>query len=62
VVTYKPADDRSKRKGVIIDLVRLELNRTAMEQESIGGEYSYVAPNWDKQRREIMKRITFTSV
>lgn len=64
VVTYKPADDRPKRKGVIIDLLRLDLSRTTMEEESIGGdEYSYkTAGNWDQKRREIMKRIRFTAV
>lgn len=63
VVTYKPADDRSKRKGVIIDLVRLELNRSEMDEESFAGEYSYKSSgNWNQKRREIMKRIQFTAV
>lgn len=62
VVTYKPADDREQRTGVIIDLARLELSRTAMKEESIGGEYSYVADDWNQQRREIMKRIGFIAV
>ena len=63
VVTYKPADDRPRRTGAIIDLVRIDLNRTAMKSESIAGEYSYSAPdNWEKERNRIFKRLTFTAV
>ena len=63
VVTYKPADDRSKRSQVIIDLVRLVIERTAMQHESIGGEYSYDAPdNWDKEFNRAMRRLTFKAV
>jgi hypothetical protein len=62
VVTFKPADDRLQRKTVIIDLVRLDVNRTAMEHESIAGEYAYDAPaNWEAERRRILKRLTFTT-
>jgi hypothetical protein len=60
VVTYKPADDRPRRKEAIIDLARLALNRTAMQAESVAGEYSYTAPaNWEKERRRILKRLAF---
>lgn len=62
VVTYKPADDREIRKSATIDLLRLDLNRTGMKSESIGGEYSYTAEEWNQQRREIMRRIGFISV
>jgi hypothetical protein len=63
VVTYKPADDRLKRKQVIIDLVRLVLERTALKQESVAGEYSYTAPSdWDAEFRKAMKRLTFQAV
>ncbi len=63
VVTYKPADDRLKRKEVIIDLVRLVLERTALKQESIAGEYSYTAPtDWEAEFRKAMKRLTFQAV
>jgi len=63
VVTYKPADDRAKRKTVIIDLVRLILNRTGLKYESIGGEYAYTAfDNWDDEFRKAMKRLMFQAV
>lgn len=63
VVTYQPADDRLKREQVIISLVRLTLERTAMKSESIAGEYSYTAPdNWDAEFRMAMKRLTFMAV
>lgn len=63
VVTYKPADDRLKRAEVIINLVRLVIERTAMKQESIAGEYSYTAPdNWDAEFRKAMKKLIFQAV
>lgn len=62
-VTYKPADDRSKRSQVIIDMVRLVIERTAMQHESVAGEYSYDAPdNWDAEFNRAMKRLTFKAV
>ena len=63
VVTYKPTDDRLKRAEVIIDLVRLVIERTAMKSESVAGEYSYAAPDdWDKLFRRAMKRLMFQAV
>ncbi|NUQ86378.1 MAG: hypothetical protein HUU11_16860 [Anaerolineales bacterium] len=62
-VTYKPMDDRFKRIPVIIDLLRLTLERTAMKSESIAGEYSYTAPdNWDAEFRKAMKRLQFKAL
>jgi hypothetical protein len=62
-VVYKPSDDRLKRRQVIIDLVRLVLERTAMQSESIAGEYSYTAPDdWDAVFRKTMKRLLFKGV
>lgn len=62
-VTYKPADDRLKRTQVIIDLVRLVLERTALKQEGVAGEYSYTAPdNWDAAFRKAMKKLTFQAL
>ena len=63
VVVYKPVDDRKKRTQVTIDLVRLVLERTAMKSESIGGEYSFTAPeNWDDEFRRGMRKLMFKSV
>lgn len=63
VVTYKPVDDRLKRTEVIINLVRLVIERTAMKSESIAGEYSYTAPDdWDAQFRMAMKKLMFKAV
>jgi len=63
VVTYKPADDRLKRTQAIIDLVRLVIERTAMESESIAGEYSYTAPDdWNKEFRKAMKSLMFQAI
>ena len=62
-VTYKPSDDRLKRKQVIVDLVRLVLERTALKQESVAGEYSYTAPSdWDVEFRKAIKRLMFKAV
>ena len=62
-VVYKPVDDRKKRSQVIIDLVRLVLERTAMKSENIAGEYSYTAPdNWDVEFRSAMRRLMFKAI
>ena len=63
VVTYKPTDDRLVRAEVIIDLVRIVLERTAMKSESITSEYSYTAPdNWDAEFRKAMKKLMFKAL
>lgn len=63
VVTYTPADDRKVRSQVIIDLVRIVLERTAMAQEDVAGEYSFVSPdNWDRAFNKAMRRLTFRAV
>ncbi len=63
VVTYLPADDRPKRTQVIINLVRLVIERTALKQESVAGEYAYTAPSdWDAEFRKAMKRLMFQAI
>lgn len=57
VVEYKPQDDSDSRRQAIIELVRLALSRTALKSESIGGEYSYSAPDWLKARVEIHREF-----
>ena len=60
VIVYVPANDNTRRKSVIVDLMRLYLERTAMKSESIGGEYSYDtggADAWDIQRAAILRRL-----
>jgi hypothetical protein len=57
VIVYKPANDNTQRKRVIIDLVRLDLERTAMTHESVGGEYSYNAPDWEQERAGVLRRL-----
>lgn len=62
-VTYVPYDDNSTRKSVIIELVRLALNRTAMKSESIGGEYSYsAADDWETERNKVLRRLSMSDV
>ena len=58
VIVYKPADDSTQRKPVIIELVRLALERTSMQSESVGGEYSYTAPIWEERRAQMLKRLS----
>lgn len=57
VVVFAPADDNAQRKRVLLDLVRLDLERTAMRHESVGGEYAYDAPEWEQERAGIMRRL-----
>ena len=58
-VAYVPLDDTSRRKNAIIDLLRLATQRTAMKGESIAGEYSYTAPEWEGERMDIYRSLGF---
>lgn len=58
-VQYVPYNDNAKRKDVIIGLIRLELERTAMKSESIAGEYSFSAPDWEVDRARLLRRLGF---
>jgi hypothetical protein len=33
-----------------------------MAGENVAGEYSYTAPDWEKQRRRLYKRLEFPSI
>lgn len=61
-VNYIPADDRPLRKQVLIELVRLALEQTAMKSETVAGEYSFQAPEWEAQRRALYRRLSFSEV
>jgi len=63
VIIYTPRDDQEMRKQVIIDLVRVDLARSAYKSESVGGAYSYNAPpDWEAVRRQIMRRLQFPMI
>jgi hypothetical protein len=61
-VVYVPADDRAQRRRALVDLVRLTLQRTAMRAESVAGEHSYTAPDWEAERASIYRRLSFASI
>lgn len=62
VVIYKPVDQRAQRKAATINLLRLTLERTAMASESFAGEYTYSAPEWDKEFKRELKNLCFPEV
>jgi hypothetical protein len=61
-VVYTPVDDNNKRKRTIIELVRLATERTAMKSESIAGEFSYTAPDWEVEHARVLRSIGFVGV
>lgn len=61
-VTYQPVDDTARRKALLIDLIRLTLERTALKSESVAGEYSYTAPDWDADRIRLLRSHGFMRV
>jgi len=61
-IEYIPRDDRSARRRALIDLVRLVVERTAMKSESVAGEYSYSADDWEKARSDIYGRLILPQV
>jgi hypothetical protein len=62
VVSYVPTDDNNTRRSVIIELVRLALEHSAMKSESVAGEYSYTAPDWLVERSNLLRSLGFTGV
>ena len=62
VVDYVPVDDTEQRVQAIIDLVRLAVNRTALKSESVAGEYSYQAPDWEVERATILRRLGLDAI
>lgn len=62
VVTYIPVDDNLQRKATLIELVRLALERTPMQSESVAGEYSFSAPDWERERARLIRRLGFVNI
>lgn len=58
-VVYVPADSAALWKQVIIELVRIALEQTTMRQESVAGEYTYQAPDWNVARERQYRRLEF---
>jgi len=56
-LVYKPRYRKHLFEGVIIDLIRIELAKTAMRQEDIAGEYSYQAPEWNIETKKVLARL-----
>lgn len=61
-VTYQPEDDTETRKALLIDLLRLTLERTGLKSENVAGEYSYTAPDWDASRDRLLASYGFPVV
>jgi hypothetical protein len=61
-VIYVPYDDNEQRRAVLIELVRLALERTAMRSESVAGEYSYQAPDWQRERARLYRSLNFRAI
>jgi hypothetical protein len=61
-VSYIPEDDTMERKRVLMELVRVATDRTAMRAESVGGEYSYKTPDdWETEREKLLTRLAHDS-
>ncbi len=56
-IVYKPTYRKNKYESVVIDLVRLELAKTAMKSENVAGEYTYQAPDWPVEAKKILSRL-----
>jgi hypothetical protein len=61
-VTYHPEDDNEARKVALIELIRLSMERTPLKSESVAGEYSYTAPDWDAVRERLLCEFRFPLV
>lgn len=61
-VRYVPVDDTAQRKTAMLDILRLIIERTAMKSENIAGEYSFHAPDWERERMRIYRRFGFMKI
>jgi uncharacterized protein (UPF0264 family) len=61
-VLYVPYDDNERRKAVLIEMVRTALERTALASESVAGEYSYHAPDFEYERARLLRSINFRAI
>jgi hypothetical protein len=61
-VTYQPEDDTETRKALLIELLRLTLERTGLKSENVAGEYSYTAWDWDDSRDRLLASYGFPVV
>lgn len=60
-ITYVPIYE-AEWKTALIDLVRVEIDKTAFNSESVGQDYRYDAKDWATERRKIMRRLEFTTI
>ena len=61
-VTYIGEDTRPTWRAVLIELVRIGLEQTAMEREEVANEYRYQAPEWEHRRNALYRRLGFASL
>lgn len=61
-IVYEPQSQDDERRAVLIELVRIAIERTALKSESIAGEYSYQAPEWEAERRKLYSRLQFREI
>lgn len=62
-VQYIPQDDKAAWKEAELDLARLALARSAVKAESVGGEYSFTAPeNWEEEKARVIQRLSWLSL
>jgi hypothetical protein len=61
-VIYVPYNDNERRKAVLIELVRLALDRMAMQSENVAGEYSFTAPDWEYERARLFRQLNFRAI
>lgn len=59
---YVPYDDNDHRAQVLIEMVRLAIERTAMRSENVAGEYSYNAPDWERERARLLRQLIFRAI
>lgn len=61
-VTYIPRDQRPRRIQALINLIRIILDRTALQAESVAGEYSYTAGDFELERARIYRSLGYPEV
>lgn len=57
IVAYVPTDESSKREGVMVAMLKLDIHFNGLDTEKVG-DYSAVQQNYEKNRAVVLHRLS----
>lgn len=56
-IIWTPVDDTPERKRACVELVRIAVSRNPFTRESVAGEYTIEAPDWEEARKILIMNM-----